>query len=231
MMFPTRSTARVATAAGAAASALAYPFLPRRVATHFDARGRPDRYAARFIAVLRSPAVMATLALMNERFGAWPGALDRDDVDSGLRARDQAVGLYELALLLTDLALLARGLGLPLDMRRVPRAVYSVLIVALGNVMPKLPRNGLVGIRTLWTLADPAVWERTHRLAGYLCTVAGLIGLASLPATGKRTEQIPMLALLGAIGFSVVYSALASARVRRGEDGPSFGGRSSALRD
>ncbi len=230
-MIPPRKTSLVATAAAAAASALAYPFLPTRVATHFDARSRPDRYAARSIAVLRSPAMMAALALMNERLGAWPGARDRDNADSGVRARAEAVGLCELAVLLTHLALLARGLGLPLDMHRVGRAVYSVLIVALGNVLPKLPRNGLVGIRTPWTLADPAVWERTHRLAGYLCTVAGLISLASLPVTGKRAERIPMLALLGAIGFSAVYSALAPGQVRRGGDRPPFGGQPSALRD
>jgi uncharacterized membrane protein len=231
MMPASRSTARFATAAAAVASALAYPFLPRRVATHFDVRGRPDRSVARQSAVLRSPAIMAAVALIDERVGAWPGAHDRDNVDSGERAREQAVGLSELALLFAHLAVLARALGLPLDLQRVQRAIYSLLIVALGNVMPKLPRNGVVGIRTPWTLADPAVWERTHRLAGYLCTLAGLIGLASLPAAGKRAERIPMVALLGAIGFSAAYSALAPARVHRRDDDPPFGGPASAPRD
>jgi uncharacterized membrane protein len=195
-------------AAAAVASALAYPFLPERVAVHFDAHGRPDRYTPRSNAALRLPLVMAALALANARMGAWPGARDRDDADSGVRAREDAVSLSELAVLLSQLALLAQGLGLPLDTSRVPRAMSSVLFVALGNVLPKLPRNGLVGIRTPWTLADPTVWERTHRLGGYLCVLAGLIGLASLPATGTRAERVPMLALLGAVGVSVVYSAV-----------------------
>jgi hypothetical protein len=79
MMPASRSTARFATAAAAVASALAYPFLPRRVVTHFDARGRPDRSVARQSAVVRSPAIMAALALIDERVGAWPGAHDRDN--------------------------------------------------------------------------------------------------------------------------------------------------------
>jgi uncharacterized membrane protein len=205
-MLPPRTTPILAIAV--AASALTYPFLPRRVATHFDARGRPVRYSARSVAVLTSPAMMAALALLNERLGAWPGARDRENVDSGIRARHDAVELGLVALLSTHLGLLAGGLGLPLNIGRVRRAIYGALLVALGNVMPKLPRNGLIGIRTPWTLADPAVWERTHRLGGYVCMAVGLITLATLPATGKRAQGVPRLALLGAVGVSVAYSGI-----------------------
>ncbi len=88
-------------------------------------------------------------------------------------------------------------------------------MIALGNVMPKLPRNGLVGIRTPWTLADPSVWERTHRVGGYLITAAGLVSLASLPAAGKRAARLPVAALLSAVGLSVAYSYVAHARRAR----------------
>ena len=212
MTFSPRTTSFAATAIAVAASVLAYPFLPKRVATHFTAKNRPERYSARASAVLRLPAVMAGVAILNDRLGAWPGARDREDVDSGLRARDAAIGMSELAVLLNHLAVLANGLGLPLDMNRVLRGVYGVLIIALGNVMPKLPRNGVVGIRTPWTLSDPAVWERTHRLAGYLFMAAGLVSLATLPATGERAQRVPKLALLGAAGVSVAYSGVAYAR-------------------
>ena len=45
MTLSFRIVSRAAVAAGAAASALAHPFLPERVATHFDASGEPDRYS------------------------------------------------------------------------------------------------------------------------------------------------------------------------------------------
>jgi uncharacterized membrane protein len=63
MTFSPRTTSFAATAIAVAASVLAYPFLPKRVATHFTAKNRPDRYSARASAVLRLPAVMAGVAI------------------------------------------------------------------------------------------------------------------------------------------------------------------------
>ena len=80
--------------------------------------------------------------------------------------------------------------------------------------MPRLPRNGLVGIRTPWTMADPAVWERTHRVGGYLVAAAGLASLASLPATNRRAARLPMIATLSAVGLSVAYSFVVYAQLR-----------------
>jgi uncharacterized membrane protein len=206
MTFPSRATSRAATMSAALASALTYPFLPDRVATHFDVDGKPDRYGSRLSAALGLPAVMVALQLFNDHLGAWPGGQDREDAGSGARARDEAVGWLSLGLLPAHLALLARGAGLAVDTSRVSRGVLGLLMIGLGNMMPRLPRNGLIGIRTPWTLADPVVWERTHRVGGYLVMASGVVNLLSLPASGKRAGRLSTASLLGAVGLSVVYS-------------------------
>ncbi|MDQ2744008.1 MAG: SdpI family protein [Chloroflexota bacterium] len=215
MTFPSRTTSLAATTTAAAASALAYPFLPNRIATHFDDDGRPDRYSSRASAAVLFPAMMLGMQVLNDRLGAWPGGRDRPDRESGVRARDGAVAMVELALLPAHVAILAKAAGLPIDMRAVNRGVFVVLMVALGNVLPKLPRNGLIGIRTPWTLADPIVWERTHRVGGYLVTAAGLVSLASLSGSGKAAARVPTIASFSAVGLSVAYSLVAYRRRSR----------------
>lgn len=214
MTFPSRTTSRVAAAAAAVASILAYPFLPKRVATRFDAEGRPSRYSSRTSAAVLLPAMMLGMPVLNDRLGNWPGSRDWENPGSGVQARNEAIALTELALLPVHVAVLANGAGLSVDMSVVNRSVFGLLMVALGNVLPKLPRNGLVGIRTPWTMADPGVWERTHRLGGYLLTAAGLVSLASLFA-GKRAARLPMIAVVCAVGVSAAYSFVAYARRTR----------------
>lgn len=64
----------------------------------------------------------------------------------------------------------------------------SLLMVYLGNVMPKFRMNWFCGIKTPWTLSSEAVWTRTHRLAGRMFFAAGLIGTigAFLPSNAAR---------------------------------------------
>lgn len=50
---------------------------------------------------------------------------------------------------------------------------------AIGNLMPRVKPNWIVGIRTRATLRDPALWMRTHRYFGGLLMLVG-IGVAIL---------------------------------------------------
>jgi uncharacterized membrane protein len=45
----------------------------------------------------------------------------------------------------------------------------------LGNLLPKVPKNFFIGIKTPWTLSNEKVWDRTHRLGGILFVLGGLL--------------------------------------------------------
>ncbi|MDK6729488.1 SdpI family protein, partial [Aerococcus urinae] len=51
----------------------------------------------------------------------------------------------------------------------------GVLFIAIGNYMPKTRRNYTVGIRLPWTLDNDDNWIKTHRLAGKIWVIGGLI--------------------------------------------------------
>lgn len=64
------------------------------------------------------------------------------------------------------------------DVPTVVCLLVSLLIMWLGNVMPKFRMNWYCGLKTPWTLSSEAVWTRTHRAAGRMMFAAGLIGAA-----------------------------------------------------
>ena len=75
---------------------------------------------------------------------------------------------------------------------------------------PRHGRTGLFGIRTPWTLSNDRVWQRTHRVGGYLLVACGLIivvGPRILPP--EIGFPILLVAALGAAFGSVIFSYFA----------------------
>jgi len=57
-------------------------------------------------------------------------------------------------------------------------ALCGLLFVFLGNMMPKIKSTFFIGIRTPWTLSNNEVWNKTHRLGGFLWFFGGLLIIA-----------------------------------------------------
>lgn len=50
-----------------------------------------------------------------------------------------------------------------------------ILFMFLGNYMGKIKHNFFVGIKTPWTISNEIVWNKTHRFAGWLWVLGGLV--------------------------------------------------------
>ena len=54
-------------------------------------------------------------------------------------------------------------------------ALLSVMFTIIGNYMPKTKQNAYFGVKIKWTLANKENWEKTHRFAGRLWFIGGII--------------------------------------------------------
>ncbi|HUR92920.1 MAG TPA: SdpI family protein [Gemmatimonadaceae bacterium] len=97
------------------------------------------------------------------------------------------------------LLVLANGLGYNVSLDRVTPMGVGVLLVVIGNILPRTRPNWFVGIRTPWTLSSDRVWERTHRFGGHLFVAAGVVTV--LVGVFAPALAIPVL-----IGCSVAVS-------------------------
>lgn len=54
-------------------------------------------------------------------------------------------------------------------------ALVGLLLIFIGNMMPKFKNNYFIGIKTPWTLSSDEIWQKTHRFAGILWVIGGIL--------------------------------------------------------
>ena len=67
------------------------------------------------------------------------------------------------------------ALGIAINVLMVFGLFLGCLFVVIGNFLPKCRQSYTLGIKLPWTLNDEDNWNRTHRFAGRLWTVGGLL--------------------------------------------------------
>ncbi|MEJ8568251.1 SdpI family protein [Elongatibacter sediminis] len=191
----------------AALAALAwawYPLLPDPVPTHWNLDGAADGWTAKPWGVWLMPLIAGgTAALLM----ALPWVAPRGfRLEAGRRAYDLVVLL--VVSFLGALAVVGwnSAMGGRLGMDRALPFLLGAFFIVLGNYLAKFPRNFFIGIRTPWTLASETVWNRTHRLGGWLFMAAGLVCVLTGLAGGPLWPGLLALGLaaLVATGYSLV---------------------------
>lgn len=166
-----------------AATAVLYGRLPERIPAQwgFDGSIRYDPKSSIWMMVLLSPLFAFLIPLMAK-------------IDPRKKNYQKFAGTYE-GFLVVLLAFLAAMNGIILSESLYPGRInvskvvtigVGLLFVWFGNVMPKIRSNFFFGIKTPWTLSDPRVWDRTHRLGGYCLFAGGILSVLFALLLPKR---------------------------------------------
>jgi len=182
-----------------------YPHLPAQVPTHWDMQGHVNGYSSRLWTVAPPVLTIIGLALLTvilplispRKFEIKPFAAVWDLIMLAIQG----------VVLVIFMAVLLDGAGYRIPISTISVLALGVLLMVIGNYMGKLRKNFFIGIRTPWTLASSAVWERTHRLAGWLFMLAGLI-ITVGALRGESTVFLLMIVLLPAALIPSAYSLL-----------------------
>jgi uncharacterized membrane protein len=185
------------------------PRMPAGVPTHWNAQGQVNGYMSPLGAMLTPMIVIAVLALLTLLL---PAISPRG---FAITPFGSVFALIMLALqafvLVAALAVLLNAAGHPVPMSLVSMLGIGALLMVIGNYMGKVRKNFFIGIRTPWTLASDAVWERTHRIGGWLFMLAGAAGIALALAGGSL---VVLVAIVLSIALALtVYSYIAYRRL------------------
>jgi len=188
------------------ASLAVYPRMPATVPTHWDVAGRPNGWSSRQWGAWVMPVVLLAMAVLirflptidprGNNYSKFSGAFEGIII---------SVMLFTLGL---HVIVLMAALGYPVAMQRVLPLGIGVLLVVIGNLLPRARPNWFVGIRTPWTLSSDRVWEKTHRLGGKLFVAAGILSVLGALVVPAVAHIVMFCSIAIAAASALIYSYL-----------------------
>ncbi|MCM1308056.1 MAG: SdpI family protein [Butyrivibrio sp.] len=217
-------------------TAAAVQFMPDSVPAHYNFKGEIDRWGSKYENFIMPAVIIVMTAFWLAAIASADKKAARAELDEKQRKEAAsnakvlyyaaaATTLFETALhcvmMYNDFKIVnGEKVGLGADYFKISGVILGVLIVVLGNIIPKVKRNALFGVRTKWSLADDENWRVTNRFGGGLLMIGGLLTITeSLILEGMATMIIAVAIMLACCAMCVLYSYLAYiGRKRKGEN-------------
>lgn len=206
-------------------TAVAINFMPDKVPMHYNFAGEVDRYGSKFEMMI-FPGITLLFAIF---WAVLTRAFDRK-IKSGaeekeiaeIKANSKVIYIASIAtmvfFLITQLVFIYNVFKngnesneeSPFDFMTIEMAILGVLMIIMGNVMPKSKRNGMFGLRTPWSMANDRTWLACNRFGGVLACVAGfMILLVALLLDGMMIIWVTLGIIVVMSITVIVYSYVA----------------------
>ena len=191
-------------AAGYLAGLAAYPSLP---GPFLD-----ERTSARILVAFTLPTTALAIHLLfrslwqHDRVRSGNGAFESTYHAIVLRVLLFVVALH--ALVMIQLTQVAAGAGFHLSAGRFVVVMLGVVLIAIGNLLPRTRPNVAVGLRTARTLTNTQLWQQVHRSGGYATVALGVV----IAVTGVVLGHEAVGAVVGGAALVALTSIVVSYR-------------------
>ena len=198
-----------------AAVLLMLPRLPEQVPMHWGIGGQIDRWGSRLNLIWLGALPLGIWTLITVLPAADPRRENYRSFAPTFRIIRAAAVILTIAITwITSAAAAGKSVNVMFSIK----ILMGMMFIVLGNFLTRVRPTWFVGIRTPWTLSDPRIWKKTHRLGGFLMVIGGALFAASaFFFPGPAGFIIPVAVLIGGCAADVIYSAVLWMRYHRGE--------------
>ena len=149
--------------------------LPDQVPLHWNAQGEDDGYGTKFQAVFLMPLVLVAF----QWICVLGTSLDPKKQNINDKIFTLVLWIIPIISLLCNSMVYATALGHKVSVEIIMPLFMGALFVIIGNYMPKCKQSYTMGIKLPWTLNDEENWNKTHRMAGFIWVIGGVVIMAT----------------------------------------------------
>ena len=180
-----------------------YPYMPEKMASHWDANGSVDGYMPKLWGLFLLPVISAILFLVYmliPKIDPLKGNIEK------FRGHfDVFILLLFVFLFYVHMLTMLWNLSYRFNIIQLLAPAFGLLIYYAGIMMENAKQNWFIGVRTPWTLSSEVVWDKTNKLAGKLFKVAGVLAAMGLIFPKYAIFLILVPVILAAV-YPIIYS-------------------------
>jgi uncharacterized membrane protein len=145
--------------------------LPAELPIHWNFAGEIDNYAGKGFVVFGMPLIM----LFMHWFCLLGTSLDPKNKNQNKKPVDVIIWSVPVIAIIVAFITYSAALGYTMDIGGFMFIFVGIMMLIIGNYLPKCKQNYTLGIKVVWALENKENWNATHRFAGKLWTVGGIL--------------------------------------------------------
>lgn len=163
-----------------AAVLVALPFLPGLIPAHYDFSGQITRWGSKY-EMLLTPAVSILFGYFMLGMGKY--SAKREKTGTNNENVCLTTGIVSLIIfdtitgyiIYTAFNAVESLSSAKIDINQLVMGILGIVMVVIGNVMPKLRMNSVIGLRTIWSMKNEVTWKKSQRFGGISFIAGGAI--------------------------------------------------------
>lgn len=197
-------------------------FMADQVPAHYDAMGNVNRIGSKYENFI-FPVIIIVATIFWSLFLRYYRKVQKTSKDEKavMEAQQNEKVIYYVAVgeavlfgvmhcssMLSSIIEVKNNMStMAIDINVVANVTSGILFIIIGNILPKVKRNSVIGIRTASSMKNDEVWAKSNRFAGIAFIISGIIIIAeSLIIKGIISTLIMAAVLIIAAIVSAIYA-------------------------
>ena len=175
--------------------------LPDKIVTSFGWYGEANGYNSKEFAVFGLPLILLLVNLIC--IIATSADPRRKNISNGMFSL--VISIVPICSVICGVCIYGNAMGYVLKVENIMSIFIGVLFIVLGFILPRCKQNYTIGIKLPWTLHDEDNWNKTHKLAGKVWIIGGVV----MVFVGLLQSKVMFFSVIAALVLiPTVYSFL-----------------------
>lgn len=204
-----------------AVTLVALQYLPDQIPAHYDFNQQVTRWGSKYETLIFPViiVVFGIIMLVVTKFAAKQENSGSNNEKVCITAGILGLVLFNAMtfyFLYTSFQKVENLSSLCVDIYQIMVGLLGLFLVVIGNAMPKVRMNSVLGLRTTWSMKNETTWKKSQRFGGITFIVIGIaMILICFLTKGISCFLISMGLLLVSLPIDIYYTY----RVAKQQDG------------